>query len=65
MPGSENLYRPSAEVSHEKTEAAMKSAKRSDTKLKAAADNCEAIKKMVPVENPIHNTSPNATNIQD
>lgn len=68
MSGSENIYRPSADLSREKTEAAIKATKQNGktnvaNKTNDVGAKCDAVKKMVSFENEIGNVSPNATNI--
>jgi hypothetical protein len=68
MSGSENVLRPSSQVSEEKTAAALKDTKQrrknqSIGKAKGAAPDCNAINSMVSPENEIGNVSPNATNL--
>ena len=73
MSGSENVLRPSADLSREKTEAAIK-ATRQNSKTSGAgrsnnagvsktSANCDVVKKMESFENEVKNASPNASNI--
>ena len=70
MPDNESVLKPSADAAVEKTEVSIKAsagkiAKHDGNTSKMAAENCEAVRNMASLENPLHNTSPNATNIQD
>lgn len=70
MGENEKLYRPNPDISRELTEASVNAIERrrrdhDEDRINKSGPDCDAVKNMPTFENAIHNTSPNATNIQD